>query len=168
MQLKMNDLVTTRVLMVCLGNICRSPLAEGVMRDLIHRHQLSDRLEVDSAGTSNFHVGKFPDQRSLKVALNHGFRLEHRGRQLSRGDFKRFDHILVMDESNLENALKLAKTPEEKNKIQLITDYDGRVPRPKIVADPYWGDIEDFENVYVQLLHCCEGFLKKHFLTEAA
>lgn len=159
MQLKMN-VVKTRILMVCLGNICRSPLAEGIMRTLILEEGLDQLFEVDSAGTSNQCVGNLPDPRSIKVAKENGIELHHRARQLGRKDFDRFDHILVMDESNLKNVLNLAKFDIEKGKVSLITDFDPRPHHPSIVADPYWGGYADFVNVYEQLNVFCQGWLK--------
>ncbi|MFY7992653.1 MAG: low molecular weight protein-tyrosine-phosphatase [Bacteriovoracaceae bacterium] len=151
----------TKILMVCLGNICRSPLAEGVMKHLVSKIGQADFYHIDSAGTASYHIGDLPDSRSRQVALNHGHQLVHKGRQFTRDDFKNFDHILVMDKSNLANILKLAKTDEEKNKVRIITDYDPRPNHPEIVPDPYYGDINDFEAVYQQLVYCCEGFLSK-------
>jgi protein-tyrosine phosphatase len=145
--------------MVCLGNICRSPLAEGVLKNIVNHNGHSHLFHIDSAGTANYHVGDFPDHRSRQVAINHGFSLNHKGRQFTREDFKNFDHILVMDESNLENVLKLARTEDEQDKVHLITKYDPRPNRSLIVPDPYYGDIDEFNNVYEQLVICCEGFI---------
>ncbi len=155
--------MTTKILMVCLGNICRSPLAEGVMKTLIQQKNLSAFVEVDSAGTSAYHIGRLPDERSMKAAMKRGFKLNHRGRQLIYDDFKHFDLILAMDESNVKSILNLAQTDEERAKVKLITEFDPRADRPKIVADPYWGELADFELVLEQLIYCCEGWLTMHF-----
>lgn len=144
--------------MVCLGNICRSPLAEGIMRQLISKRGLDHLLEVDSAGTSGL-TGENPDPRSVEVALKNGIQLRHKGRKLLRRDFKLFDHILVMDLSNLDNTLKLAFEDHEKKKVSLITKYDHRPIKAQIVKDPYWGDLHHFIEVYEQLYCCCEGWL---------
>lgn len=149
-----------KVLMVCLGNICRSPLAEGVLKDMVNRSGHSHLYHIDSAGTASYHIGDLPDHRSRQVAINHGFKLSHLGRQFTREDFKNFDHILVMDESNLSNVLKLARSADEETKVKLITKYDPRPNHPLIVFDPYYGELSDFENVYEQLVICCEGFLE--------
>jgi protein-tyrosine phosphatase len=148
-----------KVLMVCLGNICRSPLAEGVLKKLVHDKKLSQDFLIDSAGTIHHHIGERPDSRSIEVAKNHGISLEHLGRQFTNNDFQNFNHILVMDESNYQNVIRLAKSQEEINKVHLITDFDMRSTKPKIVPDPYYGNINDFEEVYQQLNYCCEGFL---------
>lgn len=159
MQLKMNGIAKTRVLMVCLGNICRSPLAQGILEKKIKEQKLHDLIEVDSAGTAGHTMGSRPDIRSIEVANRNDIVLNHEARQLIRADFKRFDYILVMDRSNYENTLKVAKNDYERGKIKLITDYDLRPERPEIVRDPYWGDINDFIMTYDQLNYCCDGWL---------
>lgn len=159
MQLKLQGIAKIRVLMVCLGNICRSPLAEGILEKLVRERNLSHLIEVDSAGTAGHTMGNPPDKRSTEVARRNGIILSHEARQLKRADFKLFDVILVMDHMNLENALKVAKNEFEKGKIHLITEFDQRSQHPKIVADPYWGEISDFIKTYDQLHHCCSGWL---------
>lgn len=165
MQLKMESITKTKVLMVCLGNICRSPLAEGILKNLLLQKGLDHLIEVDSAGTSNYHIGKLPDPRSREVALQNGFELIHKSRQLNNIDFKVFDYILVMDNSNLENSLLLTNDENEKEKVHLITKFDTRQNSPDTVMDPYWGDINDFHNIFEQLTFCCEGWI--HFHLEA-
>lgn len=150
-----------KVLMVCLGNICRSPLAAGLMQFAAETMGMDDYLEIDSAGTSSNHIGEKPDPRSLQTAINHGFQLTHEGRQIQEDDLDYFDEILVMDEDNLRDVLKLAKTAEQKSKVRLISEYDPRKDKQKNVADPYYGTIEAFEEVYEQLWYCCMGFLKQ-------
>ena len=98
-----------RVLFVCLGNICRSPLAEGIFRYKIKKKGLSGHFEVDSCGTSNYHIGDQPDHRTSENALNHGIRLSHQARQLFFEDLKKFDYLLAMDRDNLRNIKKLDK-----------------------------------------------------------
>lgn len=125
-------------MMVCLGNICRSPLAEGILQS-----KISDEHFVDSAGTGDWHVGQAPDKRSIQVARNYGVDISgQRARQFKPSDFKEFDLILAMDDSNYDNLLKMAETEEEKNKVRLI------LTPGEIVPDPYWGDERDFENVF--------------------
>lgn len=158
----------TSVLMVCLGNICRSPLAEGVLKDLVQKKNLQSEFFIDSAGTASYHIGALPDGRSREVAIQHSFKLDHKARQFGREDFKRFQHILVMDRSNYANVVKLAKTDEERAQVKLITDYDPRPNHPEIVPDPYYGEIADFESVYQQLVICSEGFLSKLILDKIA
>jgi protein-tyrosine phosphatase len=163
MQMKQNGIGKTRILMVCLGNICRSPLAEGVMKNLIWLRNIEHLVEVDSAGTSGLHAGAQPDARSMKLATMNGFNLNHSCRQLVHKDFETFDHILVMDMSNYENVLKLARTEEDRLKVKLISEYDGRFQDPRNVPDPYYGTLKDFERVYEQLVYCCEGWLEIYF-----
>ena len=141
----------TKILMVCLGNICRSPLAHGILES-----KLDDtKYYVDSAGTANYHVGDHPDRRSIAVARQHGIDISgQRGRQFKVKDFDSFDHIFVMDESNYQNVIELARTEEDKAKVKLILD-DGS-GETSIVHDPYYGDSSDFETVYRQLDAACE------------
>jgi protein-tyrosine phosphatase len=162
MQIKMDSVVKTRILMVCLGNICRSPLAEGIMRSLIHKEGLDNLLEVDSAGTHGL-TGSDPDPRSIEVAPKNGIRLIHKARRLLRRDFTRFDHILVMDEKNLAATLGMAEGESEKSKVHLITKFDPRLTKPHIVKDPYYREYMNFIEVYEQLNFCCEGWLKEHY-----
>lgn len=150
-----------RVLMVCLGNICRSPLAEGVLKQVATQHGFQDRVEVDSAGTADYHVDDLPDRRSRQVASMHGFELDHVGRQFKRHDFERFDWILVMDDSNYRDVISLAKSESERSKVHLITEFDPTKKYGKIVPDPYYGDLDDFIEVYRQLECCCEQFIRK-------
>ena len=148
-----------KVLIVCLGNICRSPLAAGLLNFAAEAKGFADHLEIDSAGTNANHIGQSPDPRAQQTAANHGFVLTHEGRQIDQEDLDYFDEILVMDDSNLKTVLALTKTPLQKSKIKLITDYDPRKVKLKNVADPYHGGIEQFEEVYEQLWYCCMGFL---------
>lgn len=148
-----------KVLMVCLGNICRSPLAEGVMVKLLKDKNLLDRFEVDSAGTIGAHMGELPDHRSRKVAVNNGFELTHLARQFTRKDFEIFDDILVMDDSNYDDVISLAKKPEHEKKVKRIVEFDQRSDAPQQVMDPYYGNINHFEAIYDQLQHCIYGYL---------
>jgi protein-tyrosine phosphatase len=142
------------ILMVCLGNICRSPMAEGIMRKKLNDHQLIGT--VDSCGTANYHVGESPDSRAVKKAQKYGIDIsELVGRQLSVKDFDHFDRIYVMDASNYQNALKLTRNNEDKDKLKLILEE--LYPRSGMsVPDPYYGGDEGFENVYRLLEAACE------------
>lgn len=145
--------------MVCLGNICRSPLAEGVLRKLGEERGIN--LEVDSCGTSDLHVGEAPDPRSIKKAHEHGFDISGlKGRQFSSDDFDRFDRIFAMDTQNYKDLVSKARTREDMEKVQLIMSQ--LYPADKInVPDPYYGDFDGFEEVYQMLINSCEVFLNK-------
>jgi protein-tyrosine phosphatase len=146
-----------KILMVCLGNICRSPLAEGIMQDKIRQRNLHG-WEVDSAGTGNWHAGEQPDPRSIRTAQKHGIDITaQRARQFSRRDFKRFDLILAMDQSNLHNLRQLADTEADRLRLRLILEaaYPGNI---REVPDPYWDD-NGFEAVFQMLDDACERIL---------
>lgn len=150
-----------KVLMVCLGNICRSPLAEGILQEKIREKNLP--WTVDSAGTGHWHIGNPPDPRSIAVANKYGIDIRtQRGRQLRLDDLDRFDLILAMDESNYQNILRFAQTPEQSAKVRMIMDYVHPGQRVS-VPDPYW-DNDGFEAVYQMLEEACErlvsGFVK--------
>jgi len=142
--------------MVCLGNICRSPLAEGIMKEKIKTHQLD--WEVDSAGTGAWHVGELPDPRSIKVGKQNSIDITNqRARQFKASDLNEFDLILAMDSSNYQNIIRLANTPQQKNKVKLIMNF----ARPGMninVPDPYYGD-NGFDQVYNMLNEACEAIL---------
>ena len=140
-----------KVLMVCLGNICRSPLAEGILQSKLP----SDKFIVDSAATGNWHAGEQPDKRSIQTAKNRGLDISYqRARQIKTSDFEDFDYIFVMDSSNYENVTKLAPNEAAKNKVTMIMDFlhtNGGVEVP----DPYYGGNDGFENVYDMLDETC-------------
>ena len=145
----------TRVLMVCLGNICRSPLAEGILTSLVD----PDSVEVDSAGTAGYHVGNRPDERSISVALNHGLDISRqRCRKFSVRDFQSFDHIYAMDLENMENILSLATSEEDCNKVRLLLDEVSLHTRE--VPDPYYGGEDGFENVYQMIHEACTAIAR--------
>lgn len=145
-----------KILMVCLGNICRSPLAEGILRS-----KLSDDFFVDSAGTGSWHVGQSPDKRSISIAKKYGLDISRqRARQFSKKDFDEFDLIFVMDKTNYEDVLSMAESDEHQSKVRLIlselNDHkDFNVP------DPYFGGEEGFENVYRLLDNATDEFIRK-------
>jgi len=135
-----------KILMVCLGNICRSPLADGLLRDKIQSNNL--KVVVDSCGTSSHHIGQQPDQRMMETALKYGCDLSTlRARQFDVSDFKKFDVIYVMDSSNYNNVVKLGSSESDKNKVKLFLNelYPGR---NMAVPDPYYGGEQGFEDVY--------------------
>ena len=147
--------------MVCLGNICRSPIADGLLLRKIKEQKLD--AQVDSAGTANYHIGKAPDSRMIQTAAAHGTPIEFlRARQFSNQDFENFDHILVMDQSNYENVIRLAQSADDRNKIQFLLDY--LYPNQKAaVPDPYYGSLEDFEQVYQLVDSATYALIQKLF-----
>lgn len=136
-----------KVLFVCLGNICRSPLGEGVFKKIIAREGMESRFIVDSCGTSHYHIGEPPDPRTIANAREHGITLTSKGRQISTEDLRKFDYILVMDKSNMKNVLRLDETGEYKKKVMLLRDFDTEKPGED-VPDPYFGGEQSFEAVY--------------------
>jgi protein-tyrosine phosphatase len=143
-----------RVLMVCLGNICRSPLAEGILRHKAEKLNLD--IYIDSAGTSNYHTGDHPDNRTIKNAKKHGVDVSKlKARQFSVADFDNFDTIFVMDASNYADVVSLSRTSDDRKKVEMILN---RVyPKSNMnVPDPYFGGEQGFENVFILLDKACE------------
>ncbi len=152
----------TKILFVCLGNICRSPLAHAVFENLVHNNGLSDEFEIESCGTGSWHVGEMPDSRMIAEAKKHEIKMEHlRGRTLQALDFKYYDLILAMDNSNL--GVLLTKTlPEFKDKIKLFRTYDPKSTDSMAeVPDPYFGGAEGFSNVFDIVERTCENLLEE-------
>ena len=139
-----------KILFVCLGNICRSPLAEAVFRELVEKEGLSSKIEVDSAGTGSWHLGSPPDERSQATGERHGLRLLHRARQVRVLDLEDFDYIVAMDNENLSQLRKLATNASQRNKIRLFRDWDPAGPGE--IPDPFYGGEADFETVW----HLCD------------
>lgn len=135
----------TRVLFVCLGNICRSPAAEAVFADLIRQAGLSDTFAIDSAGTGAWHIGERADQRMRQAARRRQIEITSLARQVTREDFARFDHIFAMDASNL-SALRRLAPAEHRHKVKLFRDFDPEAPGED-VPDPYYGGDEGFDDV---------------------
>jgi len=140
--------------MVCLGNICRSPLAEGILKQKIKEKELS--WQIDSAGTSGWHVGALPDSRSISTAKEHGIDIsDQRSRQLKASDLQEFDLILAMDTSNYNDILRLANK-EQRDKVKMILNFS--YPREnRVVPDPYYND--GFEQVYQLLDNACDQLI---------
>ena len=135
-----------KILMVCLGNICRSPLAEGILQS-----KLPIGFVVDSAGTIDMHQGKNPDYRSVETGHHYNVDISRqRSRPFTPKDFEEFDHIYCMDQNNLEDVLSVAKSADHRNKVSLILENNQEVP------DPYWGEMKDFDHVYQLLDKACE------------
>lgn len=150
-----------RVLFVCLGNICRSPLAEAIFNHKTQAAGLTSQFKSDSAGTSDFHIGELPDERTIKCANQNGLKIHHRGRQVNRTDFRDFDYVLAMDDHNLRNLnnLKVRFNFPDKE-IYLMRDF---VPgwEGLSVPDPYYGGEEGFQEIYQILDRSIEEFLTK-------
>ncbi|MEN8816754.1 MAG: low molecular weight protein-tyrosine-phosphatase [Nonlabens sp.] len=147
----------TNILMICLGNICRSPLAEGLMRSKLN----FTKFTIDSAGTSGSHKGQAPDKRSIEIAKSNGLDIsQQQSRKLVKEDFQKFDFLYVMDESNYRDVLEMATTEEEKNKVVKILDEP--FPGEHLdVPDPYYGGSKGFENVYKMLDTATDVIAKK-------
>jgi protein-tyrosine phosphatase len=155
----MSESRPTRVLFVCLGNICRSPAAEGVFLHLLASHGLEERFAVDSAGTGGWHVGKPADPRMQAAAARRGIQLPSRARQLEPADLQRFDHILTMDGDNLRAVRSLARSHPGAARIAAITDHC-RSNDADQVPDPYYGGVDGFEQVLDLLEDACAGLLE--------
>lgn len=147
----------TKILMVCLGNICRSPLAEGIMKSKLP----SDKFFVDSAGTASYHIGELPDPRSISIAKSYKIDItDQRARQFSEIDFDRFDHIYAMDYSNYQNIIRLARSKRDITKTKLILNE--LYPNQNMdVPDPYYGGQEGFKNVFKLLDKACNIIAEK-------
>ncbi len=148
------------VLFVCLGNICRSPLAEGVFVDLLASEGLLGTLQVDSAGTGSWHVGHPPDPRSIEVARRHGTELNCRARAVDEGDFHEFDLILAMDGANLRDLQHLALQCGGGAEVRLFRDFDPDPGDDRDVPDPYYGGPGGFDRVYEMVERTCGGLLE--------
>lgn len=148
-----------KILMVCLGNICRSPLAEGILSHKANENNLP--IHVDSAGTAAYHVGEKPDSRSIKIAKSHGIDIsKQRARQFTPEDFDNFDVIYAMDVSNYNNINALAINNEQKQKVKLILNELNPNSNTS-VPDPYYGGEDGFENVFSMLNEACDNIIVK-------
>lgn len=150
----------TSVLFVCLGNICRSPAAEVIFRDLVSSRGLKDRFFIDSAGTSGFHDGEKADTRMISALKKRDYSQTSISRKFIKNDFNKFDYIIVMDESNYQNVLKLSSDPD-RSKVLKMTDFKSpKNDRYDHVPDPYFGGDDGFYEVIDLLEDCCANFLK--------
>jgi protein-tyrosine phosphatase len=148
-----------KILFVCLGNICRSPLAEAIFKHKIRERKLDHRLAAESCGTANYHIGDNPDPRTIKNALKNGVVIEHQGRQLATADLESYDYIIAMDRSNHANILRLENAQIHSHKIKLMRDFD-LIPSGDEVPDPYYGDEAGFQRVFDILNHSIDSFIQ--------
>lgn len=155
--------MSVKILMVCLGNICRSPLAEGILASKLPKNKFT----VDSAGTGSWHIGHAPDARSIEAAKNHNLDISNqRGRQFKAADFDTYDYIYVMDNSNYTDVINLTENPAHKDKVQIILNE--LYPNENVdVPDPYFGMTNGFEIVYGMLDEVCDIIADKLIATHA-
>ncbi|MEO9483753.1 MAG: low molecular weight protein-tyrosine-phosphatase [Ekhidna sp.] len=145
-----------KILFVCLGNICRSPLAEAVFKKKLEIHGLDDEIFADSAGTANYHVGETPDPRTIEIASKHGIPVNHRGQQFKKHHLNEFDYLLAMDHSNYRNMEIEMGT--DSDKLLLMRDFDPQ-GKGQDVPDPWYGGMNGFEEVYQILDRSLDEFL---------
>lgn len=148
-----------RVCFVCLGNICRSPIGEGVLRHLVQSEGLGEVIVIDSAGTAGYHDGEPPDFRARAAGRHFGIEVGGRARQFRASDFERFDYVLAMDRTNYEDLLALAGSEAAQKKVHLLRSFDRTAPAGASVPDPYDGGDEDFHEVVEMCRRACSGLL---------
>lgn len=148
------------LLFVCLGNICRSPAAEGIMRRIVEREGLEDVITIDSAGIGGWHAGQLPDRRMRSHGAAHGYDFCSRARQFAPADFGRFDIIVAMDDENRADLMAMARTEEERRRIVMMAGFLRHHPGYTTVPDPYYGGDSGFELVIELLEDACEGLLE--------
>lgn len=150
-----------KLLFICLGNICRSPAAEEIMRQLVLRAGLEDRFQIDSAGIGSWHIGQLPDPRMRQTGEKFGYRFTHHARQFNPSiDFERFDLILVMDDENYRTITGMAANQTERDKIKRLARYMTRHDGQKDIPDPYFGGMDGFDRTIVLLEDACAGLLR--------
>lgn len=149
------------VCFVCLGNICRSPTAEGVFRRLVSDAGLTDKINIDSAGTGDYHVGESPDARSRSAASRRGYQLTGVARQFQAGDLDTFDYVLAADRSNLQALRRLCSDEQKLRKIHLLRSFDPIAPQDAEVPDPYYGGAAGFDEVIDICERACRGLLEQ-------
>ena len=152
---------------VCLGNICRSPLAQGVFQDLVNQEKLYKKIIVTSAGTSGCHIGDLPDERMRQTAQSKGIHLKSRARQFQKSDFNRFNLVLAMDHNNLARLAEIAPSNLPPEKLMLFRSFDPECNGDQDVPDPYYGGAKGFEEVYSMVERSCPSlleYIKSRFL----
>jgi protein-tyrosine phosphatase len=149
-----------RILFICLGNICRSPAADGVMRQMVEKADIADRFIIDSAGIGPWHVGELPDKRMRRHGADRGYTFNHIARQFDAShDFDNFDYIVVMDEDNYKNITRQARTDNDRQKVIRMADYLTTHKDAKTVPDPYYGGDADFEYALDLIEDGCRGLI---------
>ncbi|MDD2797937.1 MAG: low molecular weight phosphotyrosine protein phosphatase [Bacteroidales bacterium] len=156
---KQSTIKPTRILFVCLGNICRSPAADGIMHHKVFEIGLKDVISIDSAGTYGGHSGELPDARMRQHALKRGYNLTHHSRKVTSSDFDRFDIIVAMDDYNFQDLFRLAPSVDAEKKIFRMTDFLTKISADH-VPDPYYDGASGFERVLDILEDACEGLLQ--------
>ena len=150
-----------RLLFICLGNICRTPAAAGLMKAKVHAAKLDDQFCIDSAGIGDWHVGQLPDSRMRERGARRGYRLDSRARQIRQSDFEDFDLLLVMDRENYRIITSKAPDEESRKKVRMLTDYLQEHKNTNIVPDPYYGDLSDFDYALDLIEDACDGLLEQ-------
>jgi protein-tyrosine phosphatase len=153
-----------RLCFVCLGNICRSPTGEAVMRALVVERGLADRVEIESAGTGAWHAGHPPDRRAAAEAAARGVPMDGRARQFTEDDFARFDLVLAMDTQNAAELRALAPDDDARGRVRLLREFDPSGPDEPVVPDPYYGGPDGFAEVFDMVDAACRGLLD-HLVT---
>lgn len=150
-----------KLLFICLGNICRSPAADGIMKALVEKHGVDDNYEIDSAGIGSWHIGQLPDHRMRQCGQQHGYTFNHLARQIATTDFTAFDYIIVMDEQNYADVSRLASRTNATARIVRMADFFTRHKGAASVPDPYYGTETDFHHAIALIEDGCEGLLKR-------
>lgn len=150
-----------KLLFVCLGNICRSPAAEGIMKHIVKENGMEKYFHIESAGIGSWHTGQLPDSRMRKHGTSHGYKFDSHARQISKNDFLLFDRIIVMDNDNLRAVMSMAENSTEREKVMCMADFLTSHKSHKTIPDPYYGTDKDFELVIELLEDACNGLFDK-------
>ena len=156
----MKHIGKTKLLFVCLGNICRSPAAEGIFNHLVRENQLQEQFGAESAGIGHWHVGDLPDRRMRAHGAQHGYLFDSRARLFSPDDFNHYDLIIAMDQQNASDIRSMATSPHALRKVRLMAEYLRHHPMHRHIPDPYYGSDQQFELVIELLEDACQGLLE--------